>query len=78
MLLININKILSVWTIDPGIFSILDIDNLSLYNIEKDTVVYMMYRKNVYIRYKRKYLCPYYTWKFCLYVRETKSCLNGI
>ena len=44
MILNNINDILSVWTINYDILSIPDIDNLSLYNLERNDLVYMAYR----------------------------------
>ena len=47
MFLININYILSVWTINYDISFISNIENLSLCNIEKYTFVYMAYRKNI-------------------------------
>ena len=68
MFLININDILSVWTINYDISSIPNIENLSLCNIDKDTFVYMTYRQNVYIRYRRKYVILYFIWTFCLYI----------
>ena len=67
MFLININNILSVWTINYDISSIYGKDNFSLCNIDKDTFVYMTYRQIVYIRYRRKHLCIYYIWVCCLY-----------
>ena len=48
MFMININYILSVWTIKYDIFSIPDIENLSLCNIDNDTYVYSTYR-TIYI-----------------------------
>ena len=47
MILNNINDILSVWTINYDILSIPDIDNLSLYNLERNDLVYMAYRHEV-------------------------------
>ena len=49
MFIIDINNILSVWTIKYDILSIHDIDNLYLFNIDRDTFVNMTYRQNVYI-----------------------------
>ena len=43
MFLININDILSVWTINYDILSIPDIENVSLFNIGKDVFVYRTY-----------------------------------
>ena len=42
--MININNILFVWNINYDILSIPDIDNLSLYNLERNDLVYMAYR----------------------------------
>ena len=41
MFLVNIKDIWFLWTINHVILSIPDIENLSLYNINKDTFVYM-------------------------------------
>ena len=59
MFMININYVLSVWTIKYDILSIPDIENVSLCNIDKDTLVYITYRQIVYIRYRRKYIFLY-------------------
>ena len=56
MFLININNILYVWTTHYDIFSMSCIDKMSICNIDKDTLVYMWYRKIVYIRYRKKYI----------------------
>ena len=45
MFLIDINNILSIWTINYYILYIPDIDELSICNIYKGTFVYMTYGK---------------------------------
>ena len=73
--LININDILSIWTIKYDIFSIPDIENLCLCNINKYNFIHMTYGQNVYIRYGRKYLCLYCIWKLFLYILWRKFSL---
>ena len=59
--MININNILSVWTIRYDIFSIPNIDNLSLCNIDKNTFVYMTDNK-MYILVIDKIILVYITY----------------
>ena len=77
MFLINVNDILCVWTINYDILFIPDIDNFSIFNIDKDTSVYMTYVQKLFIWYIQKYISLYYIWKFCLFIMETKCCLYG-
>ena len=50
MLKMNINDILSVWTIHYDILSTSCIDKIYMWNIDKDNFVYMWYIQIVYIR----------------------------
>ena len=72
MIMINIKNILYIWNIHYDIVSKSCIETITICNIGKDNCFFMCYRRFVFIRYRKDYLCPYCIWPLFLYIIYTK------